>query len=257
MRIAIFSDIHGNSIALDAVLKDIKSKGSMDAHWLLGDYAAIGFDPVGCLERITALPNAVFTRGNTDRMVVNGLKPRPGIDELPKDHDEFTQVGEEFSSFGWTQGSITSAGWLDWLAALPLEHRFLLPDGTEFLGVHASPGRDDSQGLNPGQSEEERRELFADGQADLICVGHTHIDMDLVVDGTRLVNLGSVSNPNPPELRASYVLLDADKNGYQLAHHFVDYDRKAVIEEVNRLRHPAAKYINEYMRGDHKPFWIE
>ena len=81
--------------------------------------------------------------------------------------------------------------------------------------------------------------------------------MDVALDSMRLVNPGSVSNPSPPELRASYVLLDAEKSGYALAHHFVEYDRKAVIDEVNRVRHPAADYINTYMRGKNIPFWIK
>lgn len=255
MQIAIFSDIHGNSIALDALLEDLKSQEPIDAYWLLGDYAAIGFDPVGCLERIAQLPNAVFTRGNTDRIIVEGLSPRPGLDDLPKDVSELRQVFEEYLSFTWTQGAVTSAGWLDWLAALPLEHRETLPDGTRFLGVHASPGRDDSAGLHPDQDEAELSQLFGKSQADLVCVGHTHIDMDLEFGSMRLVNQGSVSNPNPPELRASYVLLDADAKGYKLAHHFVDYDRQAVIDEVNRVQHPAADYIIAYMRGENRPFW--
>ena len=67
MKIAILSDIHGNSIALDAVLADIEHAGGVDGYWLLGDFAAIGPDPVGVLEQIRALPNALFLRGNTDR----------------------------------------------------------------------------------------------------------------------------------------------------------------------------------------------
>jgi predicted phosphodiesterase len=37
MRIALFSDVHGNSIALDAVLQDIQAQGGVDAYWVLGD----------------------------------------------------------------------------------------------------------------------------------------------------------------------------------------------------------------------------
>ncbi len=52
MRIALLSDIHGNSIALEAVLEDIQAQGDVDAYWVLGDLAAIGYDPVGVLERL-------------------------------------------------------------------------------------------------------------------------------------------------------------------------------------------------------------
>ena len=51
MKIAILSDIHGNSLALDAVLSDLK-KEEIDGYWILGDLVALGPDPVGVLERI-------------------------------------------------------------------------------------------------------------------------------------------------------------------------------------------------------------
>lgn len=58
MRLALFSDVHGNPFALDAVLADIQRQGKVDAYWGLGDFAALGYDPVTPLERITALQHA-------------------------------------------------------------------------------------------------------------------------------------------------------------------------------------------------------
>jgi len=37
MRIALLADIHGNSLALEAVLKDIETRGGVDGYWILGD----------------------------------------------------------------------------------------------------------------------------------------------------------------------------------------------------------------------------
>lgn len=37
MRLAILSAIHGNSLALDAVLADIHAQGGVDGYWVLGD----------------------------------------------------------------------------------------------------------------------------------------------------------------------------------------------------------------------------
>lgn len=45
MRMAILSDIHGNSVPLDAVLTDMATQGAVDAYWLLGDWVALGPDP--------------------------------------------------------------------------------------------------------------------------------------------------------------------------------------------------------------------
>ena len=85
MRIALLSDIHGNPIALDAVLVDVQAQGGVSGYWILGDLAAIGYDPVGVLERLKALPNACFVRGNTDRYVVTGERPNPTFSAVESD----------------------------------------------------------------------------------------------------------------------------------------------------------------------------
>ncbi len=55
MRLAVFSDIHGNPIALEAVLADIKARGGADQYWILGDLAVGGYDPSGALQRLYVL----------------------------------------------------------------------------------------------------------------------------------------------------------------------------------------------------------
>lgn len=62
MCLAILSDIHGNPLALDAVLTDIQSQGEVDAYRVLGDFTALVDDPVTPLEQITALPHALFMK---------------------------------------------------------------------------------------------------------------------------------------------------------------------------------------------------
>jgi len=79
MRLALLSDVHGNSIALDAVLADVDARGGADEYLVLGDLVALGHDPLGVLRRLRALPNVAFTRGNTDRYVVTG--ERPDVDD--------------------------------------------------------------------------------------------------------------------------------------------------------------------------------
>jgi hypothetical protein len=75
VRIGLISDIHGNVVALDAVLADCRASG-VEHFWFLGDFAAIGPEPAAALERVTQLGNVQFTRGNTDRYVVSGEGPR-------------------------------------------------------------------------------------------------------------------------------------------------------------------------------------
>ena len=248
MRIAILSDIHGNPIALDAVLHDLELHGGVDGYWILGDVVAIGHGPVQVLERLSELPNAHFVRGNTDRYVCTGDRPPPTLDEARNDPDLLQALVEVAATFAWTQGAITSAGWFDWLDKLPFKLRVTLPDGTRFLGIHASPGRDDF-GIQPGFNQAEMERLLANCHADLICVGHTHLPMDVHVNGRRLVNVGSVSNPVLSDLRASYAILEAGGTGYEVELRRVDYDREAVIAAVQAIKHPGADFIIRHMRG--------
>jgi predicted phosphodiesterase len=248
MKIALLSDIHGNSIALDAVLADIHARGGVDGYWLLGDLVALGPDPIGVLERLMALPNARYVRGNTDRYVVSTDRPPPTLAEVGANPSLLPILVEVAGTFAWTQGAITVAGWLAWLKDLPLELRLVLADGTRFLGVHAAPGYDDGLGISPGMSDEGIQASLQGCGADLVCVGHTHRPMNRYVGSWHVVNLGSVSNPPTTERRASYVLLQASESGYQLEHCLVEYDRAAVISALKQLKHPGTQFIIGHLR---------
>lgn len=256
MKAAILSDIHGNSIALENVLEDIQATG-VEEYWFLGDFAAIGHDPVGVLERITTLPKARFIRGNTDRYLHTGELPWPTFPDVLKEPDLAQLHVHVARSFAWTTGAVGAAGWLPWFKDLPLDLGLTLPDGTRVLAVHAAPGTDDGMGININTSGEELHELISGLEADLLLVGHTHLPFDRSVGGVRVVNPGSISNPFPPDLRASYAVLEADRDGYRIEFRRVDYDRQAVIQAVQEVNHPASEYVTRFMKGENKKDWMK
>jgi putative phosphoesterase len=255
MRLAVLSDIHGNPIALDAVLADVEAAGGADAYWVLGDFCALGCDPVAPLERVSRLPGARFTRGNTDDYLVTGQRPPPSAEDVARVPGLVSRFGEVTASFAWTAGYLSGRGWLPWLAELPLEQRITLPDGTRLLGVHAAPGTAHGEGIRPTHSDEQVAELVASAEADLVLVGHTHVALDRTVYDVRVVNLGSVSNPLAPDLRASYALIEADEACYRLEQRRVEYDHAAVIAALHAAGHPAADSIAAHQRGERRPPW--
>ncbi len=257
MRIAILSDIHGNSVALDAVLADIAAQGSIAAYWVLGDLVAMGPDPVGVMQRLCALPNLQALRGNTDRWLTdvhNEFPLTPDAISQGEQNNESSPLELAYSMV-WTQGALTASGDLAWVVNLPLEYRTVLPDGTRVLCVHAAPGQDDGDGIRPVMSDAQVAAALAGAEAALIFVGHTHWALDRTVNGTRVVNLGSVSLPVLPDLRASYVLLDADVQGYRLTLRKVDYDHQQVIDQLQTQKHPACSTICGFLQGKRRPFW--
>ena len=182
-------------------------------------------------------------------------RPGPSAEDVQADLSLLTNFSVVAQQIGWAQGAVTPAGWLDVLDSMPLEARLILPDGTRLLGVHVAPGRQDGIGFHPNLTEAEMRHFLSDCDADLVCVGHTHWPMDVRLDGVHVVNVGCVSNPLPPDLRACYALLDADEAGYRIQHRRVDYDREAVIEITKRVRYPNARFIIDHLRGKHPPLW--
>lgn len=249
MRIALLADIHGNSLALEAVLEDIRSSGGAEAFWVLGDLAAIGPDPLGVLERLSALPNTRFIRGNTDRYLLRGQMPWPLLANVQADPSLLVQHLQVARSFAWTTGAVGATGWLPWMDELPLEFTESLPDGTRVLAVHSEPGTDDGLGLHIYMDESNLEDHLEQADAELILVGHTHVPFDRQVGKKRLVNPGSLSNPFPPDLRAAYAFIHAEPDGYQVELRRVDYDREAVIKTAYQVNHPAAEYISQHLRG--------
>jgi predicted phosphodiesterase len=260
MRLAILADVHGNPIALDAVLADVEAQGGADGYWVLGDLVAHGPDPVSVLERLARLPGGRLVRGNTDRYVATGDREPPSPEEVraaPRLLDKHLMLSQ---GLAWTQGCLTQAGWLDRLATLPPEQRLTLPDGTRLLGVHAAPGRDGGRGVDPALSDADLEGLVAGCGADLVCAGHTHWPLDRRASGVRVVNVGSVSNPVAPlavpDLRACYVLLDASEAGYRLRHRRVAYDLAAAIAAVRYCRYPGAEWVVDHFLGRKRGSWL-
>src|SRR5688572_30616575 len=94
MRLAVFSDIHGNLVALEAVLADFASVGDVDLIWCLGDLAMAGPRAAECVQRVRDLREQHGKEkfhvigGNTDRYLVTGERfPLASVDkeeDLPK-----------------------------------------------------------------------------------------------------------------------------------------------------------------------------
>ncbi len=248
MRIAILSDVHGNPVALAAVLADVERLGGVDGYWVLGDLAAIGPDPAGAMDRLAALPGARFVRGNTDRLTVTGLPEAHVRECLAREPERLGHFLEESATLGWTRCAL-SAGHLDRLAALPLELRTTLQDGTRVLCVHAAPGTDDGDGIHAGLSDHELAGILVAAGADLVLTGHTHRPLDRTAGGVRAFNPGSVSNPEGEDVRAKYALLVAGEQGYKIQPRRAAYDNAAVIAAVEAARHPSAAYITACMCG--------
>jgi predicted phosphodiesterase len=248
MRVAVFSDIHGNVAALDAVLGAARGDG-IDEFWCLGDLVAHGPRPAEVVARLRGLAGLACVRGNTDRYVLTGdLRGIiPPIDR-PRTTQDWQAFADARESFAWTRGCLVASGQLEWLARLPAEQRVTLPDGSRALLVHSAPGRDDGPGLAPEQSDDAlMRAGFTSGEADLILVGHTHVPSERDLPGCRAVNPGPVSLPIRSDDQARWAVLDATDIGYAIEYRAVQYDLASVVDDLTRQWHPASGWLARKM----------
>lgn len=246
MRIAIFSDVHGNLTALDTVLADIK-KQAPDAVAFAGDLCYAGARPAACIDRIR--PDVdLFVRGNTDEFLTDfdGV-----VDAIPEEHHEAMQKLRP--SVDWFVDKL-SPEQRAWLGRLPFAHR-ISPSGDaadDLLIVHANP-KDVHRPIMPPEAaqmtllgkvqfayeEEEIRPLLENVTASIVAYGHNHIPSVQTVNGIVLANISPVSLPIMRDGLARYGLLTWHKNdGWSIDHRVVAYNVDKEKELLSFLQPP-------------------
>jgi len=246
-RIAVLADVHGNLLALEAVLSHLDKQGGCDEIWVLGDLAVFGPYPQQTLERLAALPGTRFVQGNTDRYLVTGRRPpQPPVEDESQWRKMPAFLEERDANFRWTMGQLDYK-WYSFLRELPLEQRLNVPGYGSILGVHGSP-LGDEVGVWADTPDSELREMVSGTDCRLLLCGHTHRPLDRVWDGARVVNVGSVGLPLDGDRRAAYALLELQAGECDAAIHRVEYDVEKVLTTLNEVGHPAIDWVGSRLR---------
>jgi predicted phosphodiesterase len=250
MKLGVIADIHGNEVALRAVLGDA-AHCHVDRWWVLGDLVLFGPRPAEVLELLRDLPGVSMLRGNTDRYVLTGEQPAPhataaaAVGRL----DLVERYAAMAAGIGWTRGVLDQSGTLEQLADLPAQLRLQFPGGARLLGVHASPGADNGPGIDPDLPGEQLRDLLTGCDADVVVGGHTHYQVDRLVGGIRALNPGSIGMPRPPGRAGWLFLQDRGPGDLTAEHHSVPFDVGAVVRDLQRRRHPNAAFVAAVLTG--------
>ena len=198
-RIALFSDVHGNLPALDAVLADIESSGVTEVY-CLGDLVGYGPNPAGVIERIRTL-GIPTVRGNYD----DGIGNRRGECGCYYATEQAKIDGA--ASYAFTDGALDDFDH-EWLAALPDDIRLEEGD-VRVLLAHGSP-RKINEYLLLDRKDEQLARLADQADADVVCIGHIHIPYHRILiggDGRTIhyISSGSVGKPKDGDPRAGWV----------------------------------------------------
>jgi len=190
MRILVVSDIHANWAALAAIDEP------HDVCLCLGDLVDYGPDPSRCVR--WAMEHAAHAvRGNHDHGVAQGI-PVTG-------ETGFRYLTRVTRPHMW---DALDADERKWLLQLPVTQRVTLGD-KRFLLVHATPRDPLDEYLLRDESAWARR--LENVEADIVCVGHSHMQFKLKVGGKIVLNPGSVGLPRDGDPRAAYAVIDDDR----------------------------------------------
>jgi putative phosphoesterase len=216
MRVAVISDIHGNQIALDAVLQDLAQQPEVDHLVIAGDLCLNGPCPKQVLETVQGL-NCPVVQGNVDAEVVN---------EAPE------KSLKKRTTVAWTREQIGEAG-VDYLASLPMSHLITNPAGTDLLVVHANPiNLEDA--IFPNAPDDTLEHLLGELEPNIgaLAFGHLHIAYTRRWRNLLLADVGSCGLPRDEDIRASYAILSWQDSTWEAAIHRVPYDVKAVVKQI-------------------------
>ncbi len=227
-RFAVIADVHGNALALEAVLRDAATR-SVDYLINLGDNANGPLEPARAVGLLRGGGDAFHhVRGNGDRMVGDPASPATRSALFARD-----RLREDD---------------LRWLRDLPrvMAH----PDG--WLAFHGSPTSDVAYVvetvLPTGLASRPRAEVAAilsPAQESLLLCGHTHLPRCVRLDDGRVVvNPGSVglpayddSSPYPHRVEAGspdarYAVIERGGARWNVELISVPYDFRAAAEQA-------------------------
>ena len=199
-RIAVLSDVHGNSVALEAVRKALK-KEKPDVTLIAGDLVMNGPEPGATIDAIRELERdgAIVVQGNTDVAVADAdySAAFPGM--IESGVSEAIRAAAE-----WAHDALDDEQ-LAWLRRLPAERRVRIGDDL-VLVTHASPGSQ-TQGFDRDLDPSTVLERISRTDARVICCGHTHVPNVQEFGWKVVVNDGSAGYAFDGDPTASFALV--------------------------------------------------
>ena len=235
MRVAVFSDIHSNLEALEAVLAHAAGL-QVDQYMCLGDIVGYGANPNECVERIRSLPDCPCLLGNHDAAVLG----------IP-----LNMRREARQAINWTRDVLSKPG------LMFLEEMEDLIKWQDVFFCHSNPYRPRNWYYITEKTY--IASSFARSKAKILFVGHTHVPLAITRKNffcvyirspehtmtvpaaelnRQIFNCGSVGQPRDGDPRASYLIYDDRQRVIEF--YRVVYDHQKTAEKILAAGLPKA-----------------
>jgi predicted phosphodiesterase len=253
MHIAIFSDVHGNPYACEAVLEAIRAQDSIDSIVFAGDLCLGGSDPAHCIYMLREA-NVITIYGNTEVYINHP-------EEYPKDENHYRKWDELKPAVDWVRSRLTSQQ-LDWLNSLPFQHSIFPTQEKkdELLVVHANPKNVEIM-IYPDEEQQQALlgkviqpdddpdliKTLTDTQARIIAFGHYHYPSQRLWKNKLLVNVGPCSLPGVDyNLHAHYSSFTFSNGEWSVSQHSIEYDVDREIWALRNSDMPSKDFFISY-----------
>lgn len=193
MKILVFSDVHANWPALQAVLR---AEPDADRILCLGDLVNYGPQPAECVSWAMKLDGrSRVIQGNHDQAFSTGNDPGTSV--------AYQLLSETMQA---ATAPLLSPEMQVYLGALQPLQRFRW-EGTNCVACHAIPS-DPLYGYMGEQAAPTlwQSELVEAQHPDILFVGHTHVPMVTQFQRTLVINPGSVGQPRDGDPWAAYAI---------------------------------------------------
>ena len=242
MRVALISDLHGNMVALRAVLQHIE-RSPVERIVCLGDVATLGPAPDLVVETL-AERGCLCILGNHDEFLLD--------ETLIHSYTEIPVIvaSVDASRVAMKRSSLAFLETFQRSSELDL-------DGTALSVFHGSP-RSHMEDLLATTPAEQLDQALGERRATVMAGGHTHIQMLRRHRGALLVNPGSLGLPfesyasgGPPVVmpHAEYATVEAAGGEASVTLHRVPLDRAALIAQAGGWDNPLRDYlVGQYKR---------
>ena len=230
MKIAVFSDVHGNIYSLMTAFEDMDME-KVDMTICLGDLVGYGPHPneVIALIRRREIP---CIKGNYDTSVVDG---------------DFTYIRDNpVNSFilPWTCEELRESNKY-FLDSLPeyLTYDF---NGVKFRFTHGSPNSISEYLYADGENT---KKVMENLKEDVLVCAHTHIPTLKKFNDKTLINVGSVGKPKIGRPNLTYCIINIDENkNIDVKFKELEYEFHKIVKDAKMLNFPS-QLINSYETG--------
>jgi predicted phosphodiesterase len=231
MKIAVFSDIHGNYQALDAIMNRIE-KDNYDRVIYLGDAVALGPDSDLCMERLNN-SKVEFILGNHELYVTRGHEIDPDMDEREIKHNDWVTKSLKKSKINDNNNLKIE---LELNGKKFCFKHFLLDEKNKYPFKHLDMFQTDAY-----------KEEFNKEKYDYIFYGHLHEERYDRLNGKEFYGIGSSGCRH--NSKTYFYSIETDKNKIKINKVKLSYNRKRFLNRMKTVRYYDKKILGEIFFG--------